>query len=858
MELWERAPALDRLDELLAASATSGRVGLVAGEAGLGKSALVAEFARRCGDRARVLWGACDPLVTPRALGPLHDIARQTGGELVAELARGADQDRLFSAFLDELARPLPVPPLVVVEDVHWADGATLDWLAFLGRRIARTTALLLVTYRDDELGADHPLRGVLAALPSTAVRRIPLAPLSAACVTAAAGRAGRDPGLVQRLAGGNPLLVTELLEAGEDVVPGAVADLVLARLRGLPGPARDLAQLVSVLPTRADFALVADAQELVDECIDAGVLVERADGVSYRHELLRAAVEESLSPGRRRALHRRALALLSALPEVDPGRLMHHAALSGDTAAVLRHGPVAAADAARQGAHREAAAHYRAVVDASPALPDAERAELLERYAAEAYLAGLHEDALEGREAALSARERAGEPALVGENLRWVSRLAWWTGHAVRARAAGARAVVVLEELPPSRELAMAYSNRSQLHLLADELDEAVHWGERASELADRLGDVETAVHATVNVNTARLADGDLGARDALLAAHRRAAAAGLAEHAARALVNLAGVVTQELAEFATASPIADSALAYARAHELDPYVLWMLGLRIERGDWSGALADASEALARPGLLGVNAVLPLMVRGRILAARGDPRASDVLDEAAREAARVGDAQWVAPVAEARSEHFLWRGEEERARAEAAHGLQLARSVKEQPFVVGRLAYCLWRAGGTGPVPASAAEPYQRMIRGEWRAAADDWAGRGAVYLQAQALALGDDSAVRQALQILEGLGAEQAVRHVREQVRRRGMAVPRGRRATTAANAAGLTPRQADVLALLADGLSNAEIADRLTLSAKTVDHHVSAVLAKLGVTSRGQAAALARELGVRPPSQR
>src|SRR5918993_4991277 len=165
MELWERRPALDLLVQLLRDSRTGGRVALIGGEAGIGKSALVTEFARRSGDRARVLWGACDRLVTPRALGPLHDIGRQTGGSLAERLSTAGTQEELFAAFLDELAAPGPKKPspVVVVEDAHWADEATLDWLTFLGRRIERLHALLIVTYRDDEVGPDHPLRRTLA-----------------------------------------------------------------------------------------------------------------------------------------------------------------------------------------------------------------------------------------------------------------------------------------------------------------------------------------------------------------------------------------------------------------------------------------------------------------------------------------------------------------------------------------------------------------------------------------------------------------------------------------------------------------------------------------------------------------------
>ncbi|MEV0386275.1 AAA family ATPase [Nonomuraea sp. NPDC050643] len=852
MELWERSATLELLDGLLGESTRGGRVAVVAGEAGIGKSVLVTEFARRCGRRARVLWGGCDRLVTPRALGPLHDIGRQIGGVLADRLGAGAAQEEIFAASLEELSCTRGRShPVVVVEDAHWADEATLDWLVWLGRRIGRLPALLVVTYRDDEVGAEHPIRGALAALPNALVRRVRLRPLSHGCVTEQAARAGRDAAMVYRLTGGNPLLVTELLGSEGPAVPDTVQDLILDRLRSLPGPARDLARLVSVMPTRADAAVVAGASELVETCVDAGVLVPSGDGVAFRHELLRGAVEETLSPARRGALHRRVLGILARAQGIDPGRLVHHALNAGDGAAVLRYGRLAGAGAARQGAHREAAAHYRAAVEHAGGLPGGERAALLEAYAEQAYLAGLAEEALRVRQAALELREEEGRVELVGENLRMISRLAWWAGRREQAWEAAARLVAVLEDGDP--QLAMAYSNQSQLHMAAHQLDEAVSWGERAQDLADRLGDVAASVHAAINVSTARLVRGEEGAPAALRASHERAEAAGLVDHAARALVVLATGPVQ-LAEYGVAAQALEEALAYATGHNLDGYVQYLLGVRavvrVESCDWDGALADAEASLARAVRGGVAMFPALLARGRILAARGDPGAAAILEEAARQAERTGEPQRVGPVAAARSEHFLWSGDAGRAREEARRGLDLAVSVCH-PVFSGELAYRWWLAGGDRRLPSGTAAPYRMMLHGEWAGAAAEWARRGARYTRVWALAAGDQSAAAEALRTLDGLGAVRAAQWLRGELRRRGFTrIPRGPRRATAANAAGLTPRQADVLALLAEGLSNAEIAARLSLSAKTVDHHISAVLSKLGVTSRGQAAALAHRM--------
>jgi hypothetical protein len=411
MELWERAAALEQLEDVLRASSAGGRVVLVAGEAGIGKSSLVTEFARRVEDRARVLWGGCDRLVTPRALGPLHDVGRQTGGALAERLTAGATQEELFAAFLDELAPDPARLQVVVVEDAHWADEATLDWLVFLARRMERLPALLVVTYRDDEVGADHPLRSVLGAMPAAVSTRVVVPALSRECVLDQAHRAGRDAESVYRLAGGNALLVTEVLKSDPDAVPGAVQDLILERIRALPHGARDVAHLVAVVPTRAGAA-VTGTSEAVDRCIGAGVLVPAGDGVAYRHELLRSAVEDSLSPARRAELHALVLRTLAEDPGSDPGLLVHHARLAGDPDSVLRYGQVAGASAVRQGAYREAVAHYGAAAAYADRLDEPERAHLYEQHGLAAYLAGRYEDALAARKAALAVREGLGQPS--------------------------------------------------------------------------------------------------------------------------------------------------------------------------------------------------------------------------------------------------------------------------------------------------------------------------------------------------------------------------------------------------------------------------------------------------------------
>jgi DNA-binding CsgD family transcriptional regulator len=839
MTLWERNEAIAILEGTYSEAAVAGRVVLVPGEAGIGKSALVTAFAERVRGKARVLWGACDPLITPRASGALQDIAGQAGGALSAAVASGLERSGLFRALLDELAGPRQRQRrILVVEDAHWADEATHDLIVFVGRRIERLNAMLVVTYRDDELGTEHPLRSTLAALPRSVVRPVRLSPLSRECVTEQAGQTGRDPAELYRLTGGNPLLVTEMLAVDGRALPATVSDLILARLRGLTPAAREVARLVAVMPAGADAVALRGQAAPVDACIAAGVLVARGERVSYRHELLRLGVEETLSPARRVALHRRALALLAAVDGID----------AGDVPALLTHALAAANRAVAMGSHREAAAEYRAVWPYVDRFPPADRAELLERYANEAYLAGDAVRGLQARQAALAVRRTLADRGSVGENLRWISRMSWWNGQGAQARAAAAEAVTELEAGGPSRELAMAYSNRSQLHMLAHEVPEAVEWGGRARELADRVGDLETSVHAAINIATARFQSDDRAA-EALRECHAAADRAGHHEQAARALLCVIASYAQSGQTTAAAAEM-DAALTYAAGLDLDGYAQHMLGvragIRLEQCDWDGALADVDAALNRSSRNGIAVVDALVAKGRIQAARGDRAALYTLDLAAANAYGTEELLRIGPLAAARAEYFLLAGAPDRAADEAARGLRLARA-KGHQWLAGELAYRLWQATGTAEHLTEWPEPYRLEAEGDWRGAASAWAVRGREYARLVALAHGDAAPVAAAIKGLGELGAAGTQRLLRADLRRRGVTnVPRGPRRTTVANAAGLTERQLEILALLGDGLSNPDIAVRLTLSRRTVEHHISAILGKLNVATRAQAVAV------------
>ena len=857
MELLERDGQREILEAALEESRAAGRVVVVEGEAGIGKTALVSSVCEALGGR-RVLWGACDPLITPRAMGPLRDVARQAGGALLEAIERSGSREDVLAAALDELA----AASVLVVEDLHWADDGTLDLVALLGRRLVRSPGCLVLTRRSEGLGERPEVRGVLAALPRECVRRVEPEPLSERAVALLAERAGRDAADLHAVSGCNPFFVTEVLAATDHgAVPASVRDAVALRVAGISPAAHDAIELAAVVPGSTELwlfgATVGAGAAAIDECIAAGLLTVRGDAVAFRHDLARRAVEDAIPPIRRRELDRLVLRALDGAEGSDPARLAHHARRAGDVAAIRRLAPAAARAASAAGGHRQALEHWEAALAAEEGADPPGRLAALEGVAVEAYLCGRPERALEARRALLAIHEAAGDALRAGDDLRWLSRLLWWSGRGEEAVAVGDRSIAALEAFPDSRELAMALSGRSQLAMLDERHDEAVALGTRAERLARRIDDVETVAHALTNVGSALFKGADpTRARATLEEAFALAAPAGYDDHAARALVNIALSTLLYRRGDARVTDDIDRALSFALERGLDGYVQYMLGaragLKLMGGDWPAAEADARASLELGNQPGVSVCPALTVLGRLRARRGDPEAGATIEEAWRVAVATGELQRLGPVAASRAEHAWLDGDMAGTVAAAREVFELAVARRDQ-WACGELAYWLWRAGAPVPARPDDPEPYARAIAGDWRGAARAWAALGFPYESADALANADDDAARvEALAAFDAFGAARAASNLRRRMRADGVRrIPRGPRPASRAGPAGLTPRQVEVLELIASGATNAEIAAALVIAPKTVDHHVSAVLAKLGVTSRREAGAAAARLG-------
>ena len=817
-------------DELLAELDTSrtegGRLVFVGGEAGVGKTALVRAFAA---DK-KALHGWCENLTTATPLGPFADIG-----------IAGTEPRRVAGALAAELERT----PLVVLEDVHWADQATLDVLRVLGRRIDATRGLVLATYRDDEVEGDHPLRVVLGELASApGVTRLRVPRLSLDAVRALAEPLSADGDAIYRLTDGNAFYVTEILASGGSRLPETVRDAVLARVAGLGEEARRLLDAVAVVPGRIEVWLldaVAPALDHLDECLESGVIVAERDEVAFRHELARRAVESAISPAGRRSLHASILRALES--RGDLSRLAHHAEEAGRTDAVLAYATAAGSEAAAASSHREAASQYARALRHADGLGTAERASLLDRYAEEAALTGQYDSSVSARLAALELYRQLGDALRVGETLSRLTNAYTRLGRNREAEEASRESIEVLESLPPGRELAWAYAVQAYARMLNRDNAEGVAWGEKAVAAAVALGDREVEAYGLNMLGTSLLMSGDTGGGVRRLLESLEIARAEENEVFVMSALSMLGTGLAEMVDLDEAERYLRECIEFSEAHELWPTYAqsWLALVQVYRGRW-----DEGTRLAGVLLRGlpdpISRISCQIALGRVRARRGDPGAFDVLDDALELARPGGHLQRLGHLHGARAEAAWLSGDVERTVEEARAAYELALE-KQHLWYAGELAYWQWRAGALDAAPDWIAEPYRLQLDGDTDAAVEAWRARRCPYEAARTLADADDEA---ALPELERLGARPALTALRRRLGRRGP------RAATRENPAGLTPREVEVVVLVAEGLQNREIAERLVLSARTVDHHVSAVLRKLGARTRGEAVARFRAMSV------
>lgn len=856
MQLLERDDELSLLARWLGdAESGHGRVVFVGGEPGIGKTSLVTTFAASVVDPVRVGFGRCDALVTPRALGPFLEVAA------ALDIAVSEDRDGLVRSFVEHLKAS--GPSLIVIEDAHWADEATIDAMAMLGRRVVDLPLLLVVTYRDSEVTVEHPLQVVLGDLAtSSGAAWLAVQPLSLEGVRMLAEPAGAAPDELYELTGGNPFYVTEVLSDPTATVPTTVRLAVLARASRLSDTARAVVDAVSIVPGRAESWLVEamceSAPEAVDACIKRGVLVVDERTYAFRHEVARLAVEAELGEGQRRELHRRAVASLIDRADVDPARIAHHADAAGDDVVAARFAREACLQASSRAAHREAVRHGERALALHQSLSPDELAGLKTKLAFSLF-ASAH-----GYEAIAMAREAAAHWRASGDDLREAEALnvlipaLSGAGRTALAMEETRRAIEILERHPPGPELAAAYSRLGSAHMLARDRDTAVEWGERAIALADELGDVSILGRALVETGIADVMD----LRFEGLARILQGIELGRLHRLPALMIHgysQIGTGCGELRRYDEAVPALIEAVAIGAEHSLEYNrryaVSWLARCRFDQGQWDDAEVHARDALTGSHSVAIARFVGLNTLGWLRARRGNDDVWPLLEEALDIAEETGHLQRLWPVAVARAE-ASWIEDGELA----PHVALLERSFDiaaqcRHGGAMGELGLWLRRAGREVTMPEGVVGAFVDWTAGDHLGAAAGFRRMGCPYEAASALAdTGDTASLREALATFERLGAAPSAETVAVELRRRGVRVAarRNRDAGESSNSCGLTDRELEVVRLVAAGFTNPQIAAALYISRKTAEHHVSSILVKLGVSSRTEAAAAAVRLDI------
>ena len=839
------------------AGAGEGRVVLVTAEAGGGKSVLLEQLQSELTD-ARWAWGTCDGLTTPRPLAPLADLAHDLGGPVRELLRECTDRERLFRALLDQVSE-VPGLDVVVVEDIHWADEATLDLLRFVSRRIRNVATLLIVSYRSDGVAPVAPLQLAIGELGSLRwSRRVELPPLSAEAVAALVAPAGLAADDVFRLTGGNPFYVTEMVAAGTSDVPRTARDAVLARAARLGDEAWQVLSYASLIGIRIEPGLLRDATQVppvvLDEVLGSGLLVDDGETLRFRHEIARRAVEHQVPTHRRADIHAGVLESLAKSGCTDDSRMAFHAEGAGDGVAVLLYATRAARRAVSLASHREATAQYERALRFAEDADLETRAELYSALAQEAALQDAVALAASANESALALWRELGDRRQEGETLRRQGYALLNLCRGQEALRAASAAVDALEPLGNSAELADACAMLACSRMMRGEWDEACQLAERARSIAQQVG-APAVVADAMNTQACAVAATDDGWQELMRGALELSLSQDLQQQAARAFVNLHTLLVDRY-RHSEAEQVYRDGLAYCIEHDLDTYAYCLHAseteMTLNQGRWDETLALSQRLLREHTVAPISQVCLNIRMGLVLSRRGDLESWAPLDRALPDALNTTQPQYIVAARLARAEAFWLAGRNDEAQQEIEAALECGEN--RDPWQCGDVQTWLQRTGSDRRLQQEVAAPHALSAAGRHREAAQLWAELGSSYRAGLSLLdTGDEESVREALTRFDALGAAAAARITRLRLRELGArSIPAGPRRATREDPLGLTPRERQVLELLCARRTNAQIARELVISPKTVDHHVSAVLSKLGANNRDSAAETARELGL------
>lgn len=832
MPLLERETELAVLhDRLARAQRGAGGVVLLCGEAGIGKSSVLDSVLKDCAPGFATGLGYCDPISAPAPLGPVLEALAALWAEPLSD-----DQTFSFGRSVERLAQAKR-PVVVALEDLHWCDARTLDWITYVGRRIAQLRVLLVLTCRDTNEAMPGRLRQALAGMPSHSRDVLQLQPLSLPGVKKLSDLHDATAAKLLEYTGGNPFFVqeTQKFGLGGALVPGAVLDSVAARIARLAPDQARLLDLIACCPSGIAPSVARGILGL-EALPDTGFLRQAGGRLIFRHQILREAAYFVSNSAQRLRFHQEILAALAAGPP-DVASLpesLHHALGARDVEAVLRMAKPAVQQASRLGAHRDAMQLLeRALELAEGEAPAAQVAELKSLWALEAMLAGyISDDVIRRREEVDAYLKAKGPPFARAENLRWLARAHWFRSELEPAQYQTARAVALYRATAEPRAIAVAASLRAYQETLQGRMKNALRWGRLAAARAQACADTQLEATARITIGTAQMWLGDAAGAEALRAGQRLAEEVSDHLQAGRAYVNLAECYL-ELGALKEARQVIEDGIVFEARHDLDGWIPYLMGRKAQllflENRFDAAIAEADRALSgRPGSRLVQ--MPVRVfraRAKIRAKTDD--AGEDLARAMAEVDRYGEPRYVVPLALAALEAAVLGRTPPRKALSA-----LTRFSPDQFSPHQRGEFAFWCQLGGLPrqqrFTAKMSDGFARLLAGSAAGRAE------AEPLRYFAALL--RSEIPENRSFLSNIHARAALEFASGSTARRPAA--RGQYRAARAHPYGLTAREQIVLSHVLRGDPNDAIAARLKRSTRTIENQVSSILGKLNCKSR------------------
>ncbi len=835
----------------------------IQGEAGIGKSSLVNHFLDALGNDFCICRGFCESLFTPRPFGPVYDMR----SELVIDFPDSMDQDNksvVFESFrkaIQSKARPV----VLLFEDVHWADEATLDLIKFLGRRIEQFQCLLILTYRDNELGKTHPLTRVLAELASKKLQRVNVAPLSKEVVLELAANYDLSGERLYHLTKGNPFFVFTLLKSKSLEVSENLRDFIISGLYNVSSSEREILKLISLFPQKTEVETLGTISTITDvsDCIDSLVAKEfiQTDGIDiyFRHDLVRLAIYDSIYPIEKLNYHKKILSAIleNSNSKIVLSNIVHHAIKSRNLQVIQKYAPKAALEASKWGAHIQAFNLYKIAIENIQDKYTEAHAELLEAFSYECYLTNHMSEGIKAAQSLIDIWSEV-DPLKTGNAYMLSSRLYWFSGQGDKALLHGKKAIEILENCAPeSVFLANSYAHYGHILTISFSLRQAYKWNNRTLDLSKTIEESNVNTFARSNNALLDIHNSLETYRNGLNNLKKSLNAAidikdqGLV---GRIYVNLYFnyVLTGNID---VAQQIIGEIKKFFIDNDLDLffYVIKSLESLMYRfkGDWPMALEIADDTLQSRHDNHYTSFAATFNKSIIMARVGDANALSFLSKGCELALQSRTYQFAVPMATAVLEYEWIVGEEFPDRSIIDFSLEMTKT-HDSIWYDGLFNYWLEKRGMRPITKVGWTTSELSKYHSDLKETMSIWS-MTIPYYKALQLCDGDNNDKKKAFDLLQGLGAKSTIKRLKKQLRAQGVKqIPRGIRPSTKNNPEQLTNRQLEILNLLKEGLTNVEIGDKLFISSKTVDNHVSAVLERLNAESRAKAVLIAREKGI------